>query len=162
MQPEQVYQDILALLEQQHVNYTVHEHTPSATYADAAAYLSFPLERLVKTIAFRTRSGSLILAALRGQDRVDYRKLAGALGAKRADIFSLSPQEVLETFGVEAGSVGPLLKAGGVQALFDPRISAGETIFCGIGRPDRTLEISLADLLRLAGGALADISKEEA
>lgn len=161
MPADLVFENILALLRAQRADYTIHEHAPSRTYADATAYLSFPLDRLVKTIAFRLRAGGYVLAALRGQDRVDYRKLAAAVGARRADLFSLSPQEVLETIGVEAGCVGPLMQPAGSQLLFDRRIPSGVTVFCGTGRTDRTLEISLAELLRLTGGRMADLAKDE-
>ncbi|HEY3344522.1 MAG TPA: YbaK/EbsC family protein [Anaerolineaceae bacterium] len=68
--------DLPALLSSSGVPFTLHEHIPSFTFADAQAQLTFPLERLLKTLAFKHKSGSLILVALRGQDRVDYRRLA--------------------------------------------------------------------------------------
>jgi len=160
MPSHSIFSDLLTLLQSQPAPYTLHEHQPSRTFADAEDYLSFPLERLVKTIAFRTHSGTWVLAALRGQDRVDYRKLAAALGLKRSDLFSLSPQEVLDTFGVEPGCVSPLLQAPPAQVLFDTRIPTGTSIFCGIARNDRTLEIALPDLVRLANGLVVDIAKD--
>lgn len=149
-----MYDEIVALLSTHEVNYTIHEHVPSYTFADAKAQLDFPLERLLKTVAFKHKSGKLILAALRGEDRVDYRKLAEAMAAKRADIVRLSPAEVLASFGVEVGSVGPLTTRPDVQVLFDDRVPVEKTVFCGIGRPDRTLEIFLTDLVIMAGGRI--------
>src|SRR5512139_2902668 len=99
------YEAIVALLTARGVPFTIHEHIPSYTVADAEAHLLFPLERLLKTIAFKIRSGSYVLAAVRGPDRIDYRKLAIACGTKRTDLFRLAPEEVVHAFGVEVGSV---------------------------------------------------------
>lgn len=148
------YEAIVSLLTTRSVPFTIHEHIPSYTVADAEAHLLFPLERLLKTIAFKTRSGSYVLAAVRGPDRIDYRKLAAACGTKRTDIFRLTPEEVVQAFGVEVGSVSPVLLQDGVQVFFDAQVPVDETVFCGIGRPDRTLEIQLADLAQISAGRI--------
>jgi Cys-tRNA(Pro)/Cys-tRNA(Cys) deacylase len=78
--------------------------------------------------------------------------LAAASGAKRADIIRLTPEEVAEVFGAEAGSVSPIALRGGVEVFFDAQVSTDETVFCGIGRADRTLEIHLTDLVQITHG----------
>jgi Cys-tRNA(Pro)/Cys-tRNA(Cys) deacylase len=153
----QTYEAIVQLLTARGVPFKIHEHRPSHTVADAEAYLDFPLERLLKTIAFRLRSGSYILAAVRGPDRIDYRKLAAACGTKRTDIFRLTPEEVVQAFNVEVGSVSPVLLQAGVRILFDTNVPTRETVFCGIGRPDRTLEIQLADLVQITQGQIVPL-----
>jgi Cys-tRNA(Pro)/Cys-tRNA(Cys) deacylase len=156
-----MYDQLLTLLQSAGVAFTIHTHIPSFTFADAKAGLDFPLERLIKTIAFRHKSGRLVLAALRGQDRVDYRKLAAGMGVKRADVIRMTPEEVLAAYGVEVGSVGPLTLRPDAEVLFDAGIPGDETVFCGIGRPDRTLEIGLGDLVRLTRGRVLPLAAEE-
>ncbi|HSB02370.1 MAG TPA: YbaK/EbsC family protein [Anaerolineales bacterium] len=146
------YEAIVALLRERGIHFTIHEHTPSYTVADAEEHLLFPLERLLKTIAFKVKAGGYILAAVRGPDRIDYRKLAAASEAKRANIVRLNPEEVAEVFGVEVGSVSPISFQEDVQVFFDTQVPAHETVFCGIGRPDRTLEIDLTDLVQITRG----------
>jgi Cys-tRNA(Pro)/Cys-tRNA(Cys) deacylase len=143
-----------------HVPFTIHEHAASYTVADAEAYLDFPIDRLLKTIAFKIRPAGYILAAVRGPDRVDYRKLAAACGVKRTAIFRLSPPEVVQAFNVEVGSVSPLLVQDGVRILFDTNVPSHETVFCGIGRPDRTLEIQLTDLVQITQGQILPITSD--
>ena len=157
----ETYEAILQLLTAGNVPFTIHEHIPSYTFADAEAHLDFPLERLLKTIAFRIRSGGLILAAVRGPDRIDYRKLAAACETKRTEIFRLTPEEVVRTFNVEVGSVSPLLLREGVRLFFDTKVSTHETVYCGIGRPDRTLEIQLADLVNITQGKILSLTSDE-
>src|SRR5512134_2758122 len=148
------FEAIVKFLKARNVPFTIHEHVPSYTVADAEAHLLFPLERLLKTIAFKTRSGSYVLAAVRGPDRIDYRKLAAACGTKRTDVFRLTPEEVVQAFGVEVGSVSPIPLQEGVQVFFDRRVPAEESVFCGIGRADRTLEMRLADLVEITRGQI--------
>jgi len=155
----EIYDRAMARLREHGVEFTIHEHDPAHTVADAQERLPFPVERFLKTVAFRIKNGGYLLAALRGEDRADYRQLASASGAKRADIVPLSPAEVIEAFGVEIGSVGPLVMSDTTQVLFDGQVPAGETIFCGMGRPDRTLEINLADLVRLTKGRIEALTR---
>ena len=155
-----VYQELVAMLDESGVDFSIHTHAPSRTVADAEARLLFPVEQIVKTIAFRTRSGAVILAALLGAGRVDYAKLAAILGVNRRDLTALSPEEVRKELGVEPGSVSPLLSREELQVILDRKMAGGETLFCGIGRPDRTLEIAFADLVQLTGGQVADLSRE--
>jgi Cys-tRNA(Pro)/Cys-tRNA(Cys) deacylase len=154
------YEAIVTLLTTRGLPFTIHEHLPSFTVADAEAHLLFPLERLLKTIAFRTRSGGYMLAAVRGPDRIDYRKLALACGAKRTDVFRLTPEEVVNAFGVEVGSVSPILLQEGIQVFFDTKVPTHVTVFCGIGRPDRTLEIHLMDLVQITEGQILPLTND--
>jgi Cys-tRNA(Pro)/Cys-tRNA(Cys) deacylase len=152
---------IIALLKERELPFTVHEHAPSYTVADAEEYLLFPLERLLKTIAFKVKAGDYVLAALRGQDRIDYRKLAAACGKKRTDVIRLTPEEVAEVFGVEVGSVSPITLQVGVEVFFDTQVPTHETVFCGMGRPDRTLEIELMDLVQISQGHIVPLIRDE-
>lgn len=157
----ETYEAIVLLLTARGVPFTIHEHAPSHTVADAKKRSLFPLERLLKTIAFKVKAGGYILAAVRGPDRIDYRKLAAATGAKRTDIMRLTPEEVAEVFGVEVGSVSPISLQGDTKVFFDTQVSAQETVFCGIGRPDRTLEIQLADLAEITQGYILPLISDE-
>jgi Cys-tRNA(Pro)/Cys-tRNA(Cys) deacylase len=69
----ETYETIVQSLRVNGIPFTTHEHAPSYTVADAEAYLDFPLDRLLKTIAFWIRSGGYILTAVRGRDHIDYR-----------------------------------------------------------------------------------------
>jgi len=142
------------------VPHLIHEHRETRTIDDAARNLCFPVDRIVKTIAFRTRSGGIVLAALRGTRRVDYPRLAALAGVNRRDLSSLSPEEVRALLGVEPGSVSPILPLDGVDLFIDEDVIAiSPTLYCGFGRPDRTLEIAAADLVRLTAGRVAPFSR---
>ena len=147
--------------------FTLHEHAATRTMDEARDNLDFDVARIVKTIAFARRDGTLVLAALRGTRRVDYARLAGLCGANRRDLAALSPAEVLERVGVEPGGVSPLhghpaLALGGLGALLlidEDALGITPTLYCGTGRPDRTLELAPADLLALSGGRCGAFSR---
>jgi len=149
-----------ALVARSGLPHAVHAHAPTRTVEEAGHNLSFDVARIVKTVAFARRDGGIVLAALRGTRRVAYPALAALLGITRRDLSPLSPQDVLKRLGVAPGSVSPLSARGEAVLCIDADVLAiAPTLYCGLGRPDRTLEIAPADLVRLAGGRVGEFSR---
>ena len=148
------------IVERSGVPFVLHAHAATRTMAEAEQNLLFDVARIVKTVAFRTRDGGLVLAALRRTRRVDYLRLATLVGVNRRDLASLSPEEVWELLGVEPGSVSPLPLREDMTVLIDDDVlTILPSIYCGIGRTDRTLEIAPADLAQLTGGRIGAFSR---
>ena len=142
------------------VAFTIHEHVVSRTVADAMALLSFPPDAFLKTIAFRLKRGGWVLAALRGQDRVDYRGLAAALGVSRRDLEAMGPAEIAAELGYPVGGVGPVPPNDQTRVVFDSRAVAElDVVYCGAGRDDRTLEAQISDLVTACDGLVAPIAQ---
>ncbi|WP_246125670.1 aminoacyl-tRNA deacylase [Geobacter argillaceus] len=160
MKKDSTFDRLVSRVEQSGVPFVLHEHAATRTMADAEQELSFDLARIVKTVAFRTRSGALILAALRGTARVDYPRLAALAGVNRRDLAPLSPEEVRQLLEVEPGSVSPLPLREDAAVFIDADVlTVLPTLYCGIGRPDRTLELAPDDLVRLSGGRAGGFSR---
>jgi Cys-tRNA(Pro)/Cys-tRNA(Cys) deacylase len=158
---DEVFPRLQEIVRRSGLPHVIHEHQATRTIDDAARNLSFDVHRIVKTIAFRTRDGRLILAALRGTRRVDYARLAPLVGVNRRDLAPLSPDGVLKLLGVEPGSVSPLMPMEGGELLIDEDVLAIiPTLYCGFGRPEKTLEIAAADLVRLTGGRVGAFSRK--
>ena len=151
---------IVGLLTGHGVRFRVHEHGAAPTVAEAAARLPFPAEQFLKTVAFRVKDGAWILAASRGQDRIDYRKLAAAAGVKRGELRQPGPGEVEAALGFPRGGVGPFPPDAETLVLVDERALELETVYCGIGRNDRTLEIGLRDLIRVVDARVLPLVQE--
>ena len=83
MTPVEREGQIVGLLTGRGVRFRVHEHVVSRTVADAVALLPFPAEQYLKTVVFRVKGGDWVLVACRGEDRVDYKKVAAACGVRR-------------------------------------------------------------------------------
>jgi Cys-tRNA(Pro)/Cys-tRNA(Cys) deacylase len=157
---DSVEERIVGLLTARGVPFRVHEHPVSRTVEDARAQLPFPVEQYLKTVVFRVKDGPWLLVACRGQDRVDYRKLAEATGARRADIVQPAADEVEAALGYVIGGVAPFPPNAETRTIVDAGAAATmETVYCGIGRTDRTLEIAIADVIVLSGAQIAPIAQ---
>ena len=141
------------------IPFTVHRHEPVATVAEIVAALPFPAEEHVKTLAF-SAGDVLVLAALRGSDRLQFGRLARALGVGRDRITALPPERVREELGLEPGGVCPLVDADDVRVLVDPQVLDAPRVFCGSGRNDATLELAPADLVTAARAVIVKLARD--
>ncbi len=116
---------------------------------------------MVKGLAFKLPNKAYVILGMCAADRADYKKIADALGARRADLKAAEPEDLLQTLHMMPGGVVPL-PINGASVVFDRRVLDLGTIYCGSGRTDATLEISAADLVRVAGGKSADLTKSQA
>lgn len=139
---------------------TLHHHAPSITVLDADTNLDFPVERLLKTIAFRVKNRGWVLAGILGYDRVDYRRLGEAVGVNRTQLMPLSPEEVEAELGYVIGGVAPFAPNDHTLVMLDDAILRHATIFCGTGRTDSTLEIAPAELVKASGAQVASIARK--
>ncbi len=159
---DQAFARLTALVAQSGLPFIIHAHGVARTVEDMAQTPFLVKERIVKTVVFRTRGERIVLAVLRGGRRVDYPRLAALLGVNRRDLASLAPDEVRTSVGMEAGCVSPLpLRDDLLLFVDDDVLTIQPTLFCGIGRPDRTLEIAPADLVKLAHGEVGSFSRHE-
>jgi Cys-tRNA(Pro)/Cys-tRNA(Cys) deacylase len=142
------------------VDHKIHRHTSVVSYAEAKAALPFDPDASVKGLVFRLPSGGYAIIAMRGDGRADYKKIANALGVRRSDLKPATEAELVRDLGMTPGGVAPL-PLGGATVLFDDRTLDLDVVYCGAGRPDATLEIKRADLVRVAGGAVADLTKAQ-
>jgi Cys-tRNA(Pro)/Cys-tRNA(Cys) deacylase len=154
------YDTIIARLKEEGISFTIHQHAATRTVNDAEENLPFPKESFLKTVVFKLKNAGWILAALKGQDSVDYRKLATACGTKRSDIIRPSAEEVETALGYEIGGVCPIPLSNSIAVVFDSEVVTMDTVYCGSGRNDRTLEIKLRDLLRISGEQVHSFARE--
>jgi prolyl-tRNA synthetase len=77
--------------------------------------------------------GRVVLALVRGDDRLNEMKLLAAL---REDFRAAEPAEVRETFGADGGSIGPV--GAGVEVIADDALREGQYVV-GANRDDRHL-----------------------
>lgn len=159
-----LYQQVKQTLQASGFHYTLHEHTPIRTVQDVREKIPqfFLPTRLLKTVAFRVKDGAYVLVALLAPDRVDYRHVAQAVGVNRRQLRSLSPEAVEAELGAEVGGVGPIypLNQPHVLSFIDEKVrQTAETVFCGSGRNDITIEIQAHDLIQVSGATLITASK---
>jgi Cys-tRNA(Pro)/Cys-tRNA(Cys) deacylase len=149
---------VIALLTRPGVAFRVHAHPVAPTVTEATAQLPFPSEQLLKTVAFQAADAGWILAAIRGGDRIDYRKLAAAAGVRRADPRQVSVDALAGELDMAVGGVSPFSPTA-AKVIVDQDAATLDTVFCGIGPNDRTLEIGLSDLIALVQARVESITQ---
>jgi Cys-tRNA(Pro)/Cys-tRNA(Cys) deacylase len=152
--------EVCAFLDATDIPYRTHNHAPLVSFEEAKTVLPFDPNAMVKGLVFRTRDGAFAIVALRGADRADYKKIADALGVRRADLRAADPADVEAELGMQLGGIVPL-PIKGTRVLIDQGVAALDTIFCGSGRNDVTLEFSAQDLLRITAGRVGIYAKQE-
>lgn len=103
-------------------------------------------DEVVKTLIVRTGEGSFIALALRGDDRVDFKKVRRLFGSK-AEL--AKPEEVLRVVAVPIGAVCPILV--GVPVFVDKNVMDLQNVHMGSGDLMHGLEMKLKDLLKAIG-----------
>ena len=150
--------EIEAILAAAAVGYRLHRHAPVVSFAESKATLPFDPGASVKGLVFRLPGGGYAIVAMRGGARADYKKIADALGVRRADLTPASADELAADLDMAPGGVAPL-PVRGAAVLFDRALADLDVVFCGAGRAGATLEIKAADLIHIAGGATAQVTK---
>ena len=140
---------VRAFLETAGIPYRTHAHPPLVSFEDAKTVLPFDPGSMVKGLVFRTPGGAFAIVALRGADRADYKKIADALGVRRADLRAADPADVEAELGMQLGGIVPL-PIKGALVLIDQAVTGLNTIYCGSGRNDVTLELRAQELVRAA------------
>lgn len=148
-------------LEEHGVVFATVEHRPLISFEDAKEILPGRTANMVKGLTFRGPGGSLVIVALCAADRADYKKIADALGMRRADLRLAEAGEVKERLDMEAGGIVPL-PINGARVLVDRPATLLDEIICGTGRNTATLIIARDAWLAVAAAEVGDFSKPAA
>lgn len=152
--PEPV-ERVAAFLRQERVDARLEEFpggTPTAAAA-AEAVGCAPAE-IVKSLLF-VCDGSPTLALVPGDRRADPRKIAVAVGARKARV--AGRDEVLAVTGFEPGAVAPFPSPHVARTLVAHELLVHETVWVGAGSTRHMAGLAPLDLVRLTRARAADI-----
>ncbi|MDR0578765.1 MAG: YbaK/prolyl-tRNA synthetase associated domain-containing protein [Candidatus Accumulibacter sp.] len=101
----------------------------------------------------------LVLAILPGDRKVDFRKVARAVGGKKATL--APPEEAIARTGCAIGAIPPFSFSPDIRLVADPQLLSryGEIAF-NAGRLDASIVLDAADYARIARPLLADIAAD--
>ena len=102
---------------------------------------------MFKTLVVRGDTGTLAMVLVSVGDKVDLKKLAHALGSKKADL--ADPTLAEKTTGYVVGGISPLGGRKHLLTLIDESIRQHSTIYISAGKRGLQLELSPDDLIRL-------------
>ena len=102
-------------------------------------------DQIVKTLIIRTND-NLVALAVRGKDRVDFKKIRKLFGSKSG---LARANEVEKVVKVPIGAVCPILLD--IPLIFDQKVMDLKHVNMGSGDSTRGLEMDFADLLNAVG-----------
>ena len=127
----------------------------SATVELAAQAVGCAPERIVKTLAFKTKAGPVVICAA-GDVRVDNKKFKAFFGEKA--VFPHG-DEVERLTGHPAGGVCPFALLPGVRVYLDESIRGFDTVYPAAGAPNNALRLSPQQLQELTGAPWTDVCR---
>ena len=100
--------------------------------------------------------GALTVGVVPVSATLDLKKLAGAVGGKRARMADVAAAE--RATGYVAGGISPLGQRKRLPTVIDESAQRWETVFCSGGRRGLEIELAPGDLVRLCGATVAPIA----
>jgi prolyl-tRNA editing enzyme YbaK/EbsC (Cys-tRNA(Pro) deacylase) len=125
---------------------------PARTSAEAAAVLGCTVGQIAKSLVFRSASGAPVLVIASGAHRVDESKIAALAGE---GIGKADAAFVRNATGHAIGGIPPLGWSA-ARTFIDRNLLAFETVYAAGGTPHAMFPIAPRDLVRVAGGLVAD------
>lgn len=155
-----IFERILKLLADHDITPLVHEHAEVQTINQARLHAAHLIENLVKTIAFEAEPGPrLVLASVAHDAQVDYKLLSALLGCNRRALRLIPAARVEAELGFEVGGLGPFALRSDIEVVIDFALLSQPWLRCGAGLRSRTLQLSVADVVRASQARVAVIAK---
>ena len=128
---------------------------PAPTAAAAAAQLGCEVGAIANSLVFNA-DGEPLLILTSGAHRVDTAVVAAQLGVssvRRAD-----PEFVRSSTGQAIGGVAPVGHPRQIRTLVDRWLQRHEVVWAAAGHPHTVFPTSFEELIRITGGAPADVA----
>jgi len=143
----------------------IHEHQITAEHlsfdqschsvAEAAQAVGARAEDLVKNICLLDNQGRLIVAIVKGEDRVSLGQVAAALSIPVPRL--ATPDEILEKTGFPCGGTPSFGYPATV--LIDPRVMEKDVVYTGGGSENALIKLSTTELQHHSQGTVVRVRK---
>jgi Cys-tRNA(Pro)/Cys-tRNA(Cys) deacylase len=122
---------------------------------DAAAALGIAPDRICKTLV-ASADGELVLAVVPVARQLNLKRLAAAVGARRADL--AEPAAAERATGYVVGGISPLGTRRRLRTVVDEGVMAHSRVHVSAGKRGLQVALGPADLVRATGALVARIS----
>lgn len=144
-------------LDDHHVKYVTIKHSLAYTAQQIAHSAHIPGKELAKTVMVKL-DGRMVMAIVRGPDRVDLERLRAVSRAEKAEL--ANEDEFRGMFpGVDPGAMPPFGNLYGMPVYVDERLAADEVIAFNAGTHSELIELAYADFERLVEPRVARFAK---
>jgi prolyl-tRNA editing enzyme YbaK/EbsC (Cys-tRNA(Pro) deacylase) len=126
------------------------------TAEEAAAAVGCTVAQIAKSIVLRA-GDQVVLVMTSGVNRVDVEKISRALGVKAK---AAGGRWVRDTTGFAIGGVAPVGHMGCPRVFIDVDLMTLDPIWAAAGSPRHVFRSTPTELVRLTGGAIADVKEE--
>jgi|SRR3989344_135634 len=122
---------------------------------EAALTANANSDDFVKNICLITSSDNLVVAIVKGEDRVSTTNVAKALNSEKIRV--ATPEEILQRTGYPCGGTPSF----GYPAMFliDPRVMEKEMVYSGGGSENSLIKIAAEELQKANNGRIVRIRK---
>lgn len=148
----------MRILDQQKVAYTVREFPDTIHSADGVAdHFGLPAGMVYKTLVVLPNKGKPMLVMIAGDRELDLKKLAKAVGEKKAQ---MAPKKEAESLtGLQTGGISALaLLHKNFSVYIDRPALEFERILVSAGKRGINLELPVQDLIRLTKAKVIEAS----
>lgn len=137
-------------LQRAHCQFTLIEHTPSATSLESARKAGIPPAQMAKSVILDDRRGHYLMAVLPANRLLDLRKVH-----KGTQRWQLSGEQALVSLfkDCERGAVPALGEVYGLEMLIDPLLVRQQYIYLEAGDHESLVHMPVAEFCKLAPNA---------
>lgn len=150
------------LAKQLKLTFQLHEYQHDAnseSYGlEAAEKLQVEPSRVFKTLVVQDGNDKLAVAILPVAHLLNLKKIAKAIGSKKAQM--ADPKLVERTTGYVLGGVSPLGQKKRLPTVIDSAAQSQSTIFCSGGKRGLEIELSPQDLAAALNATFADLIQD--
>jgi Ala-tRNA(Pro) deacylase len=155
---EMATEDLTRVLDEAGVRYELLSHARTESAVAEADALGVAPADVAKTLVVTTPEG-YVRAVLPGSERIDLHKLREITGGGKKDVHLASEEDLARDYPeFDLGAVPPFGGSRRDPVVVDRRLAGRESIVLEAGSHEQSLRLPAADLLRIAGAEIADIS----
>ena len=144
------------LLDRNGIFYEVSEHVPVFTSEEAARVRGVGLKTGVKALVLKSERGIFVVGLVAADRRIDLKRLAKVVGAKKLKL--ASSEEVLKLTGCDVGSVHPFGNLYGLATYLDRSVLDNDMVNFNAGLHTVSVHMSAKDLVRAIKPVIGDFS----
>jgi Cys-tRNA(Pro)/Cys-tRNA(Cys) deacylase len=163
MKPGAMKTNAARILEGLRIAFTLQEYgvdPEDLSAVNVAKKIGLPVEQVFKTLLTTTGPNQFVFAVIPGDAELDFKKLARAAGARKAEMVSL--KDVQPLTGYIRGGVTVFGAKKDFPVFADETIELFEVISVSAGQRGVQVLLSPQDYLRAAVASVADLTKDKA